>query len=137
MSTRHSATVTSVIPNLAALAEPPIRYVDGIAMDYFLIEMVNTLRASSAAAAARAKKLEAEMIEAGLVPPPPTVPPPLAIKKELHIDSTVGTTHNTSGKVKEVDEEGVRARLENIGAHVGANFTERYVLLCLACTPVR
>ncbi len=37
-------------------------------MDYFIIEMVATLRESAAVATARAKKIEQEMLEAGADP---------------------------------------------------------------------
>jgi hypothetical protein len=118
MSTRQSLPNSNV---LSALAEAPIKFMDGAAMDYFLIEMVNTLRASSAVATARAKKLEQEMVDAGLIPPPPAVPPPLPSRGNPQQNSA----RNVS---KEVDEDAVRVRLEAIGMHVGANFTERSCL---------
>ncbi|KAG6909088.1 hypothetical protein DXG01_002069 [Tephrocybe rancida] len=133
MSGRNSIQVNPSIPasslvpsSLAALADPPIRQIDAAAMDYFLIELVNTLRESSAVATARQKKVEKEMAEAGLLPPPapaaPTVP-----KKESARDSVTSLNSKSSGKGTAVDEEeeAVRVRLEAIGVHVGANFTER------------
>ncbi|KAI0761626.1 transport protein particle component [Trametes elegans] len=108
------------VPALVALADPPPRYVDGAAMDYFVIEMVNTLRASTAVATARAKKVEQEMINAGLMPAPAPVPPPL--KKDKMRDS-LGS--NASVGPEGGDEEELRARLEAIGMHVGANMAER------------
>jgi len=114
-----------VPPSLAVLADPPIRQIDAAAMDYFLIEMVNTLRDSSAVAAARSKKIEQEMIEAGLLPPLPA-PLSLATKVESSRDSVTSLTSRTAGKSGlDEEEEGVRVRLEGIGMHVGANFTER------------
>ncbi|KAI1789158.1 transport protein particle component [Ganoderma leucocontextum] len=116
---------TSSVPSLAAVADPPARYVDGAAMDYFVIEMVNTLRASSAVAVARAKKVEKELVDAGLMPPTALVPP--ALKKSQLRDS-VGSdmSHNSiSQDRREEDEEELRARLEAIGMHVGANMAER------------
>ncbi|PCH33186.1 TRAPP complex subunit trs33 [Wolfiporia cocos MD-104 SS10] len=101
------------------MADPPLRQIDGAAMDYFLIEAVNTLRASSAVAAARAKKVERDMIESGLIPPP--VPG----QKDEQRDST-GSNARGKGPVDE-EEEAVRTRLEAIGMHVGANITE---MLC-------
>jgi hypothetical protein len=94
---------------------------DAAAMDYFLIEAVRTLRHSSAVAEARAKKVEDEMIDAGLIPPPP--PPQVKAKKDAQRDS-IGT--GTSAPSDDEDE-GLRARLEAIGLHVGANITERCV----------
>lgn len=88
-------------------------------MDYFLIEAVQTLRHSSAVAEARAKKVENEMVEAGLVPPPP--PPQTKAKKDAQQDS-IWT--GSSAPIDDEDE-GLRARLEAIGLHVGANITER------------
>ncbi|KAG1725575.1 NO signaling/Golgi transport ligand-binding domain-containing protein [Suillus paluster] len=102
---------------LSTLADPPARMVDGAAMDYFLIEVVNALRVSSAVAAARASKTEREMVEAGLVPPPPPA------KQQNPRDSASSTTGKISGPTDE--EEGVRSRLEVIGMHVGGNFAER------------
>ena len=118
-----------VPPSLAVLADPPIRQIDATAMDYFIIEMVNTLRDSSAVAAARSKKIEQEMIEAGLLPPPPA-PLSLATKVESARDSVTSLPSRTAAKLGlDEEEEGVRARLEGIGMHIGANFTERYVSL--------
>ncbi|CDO70966.1 hypothetical protein BN946_scf184829.g75 [Trametes cinnabarina] len=115
----------STVPSLAAVADPPPRYVDGAAMDYFVIEMVNALRASSAVATARTKKVEQEMIDAGLMPAP--APPPPALKKEQMRES-MGSNLSLSSLSKtgrEGDEEELRARLEAIGMHVGANMAER------------
>ena len=106
---------------IATLADPPLRLMDGAAMDYFLIEMINTLRTSSAVAAARSQEIEREMVDAGLLPPPP---PPSSLKKENR-DSVGGLT--AKGPVTD-EEEGLRVRLESIGMHVGANITERRVV---------
>jgi hypothetical protein len=110
----------STTPSLAALADPQTRLVDASAMDYFLIEAVQALRHSSAVADARAKKVEDEMIEAGLIPPPP--PSQVKAKKDGQRDS-VGAGSSASS---DDEDEGLRARLEAIGLHVGANVTERY-----------
>ncbi|THH12847.1 hypothetical protein EW146_g7311 [Bondarzewia mesenterica] len=119
----------SSAPSLSSLADPPPRLMDGPAMDYFLIELVQTLRQSSIVAAARARKVEEEMISSGLIPAPPPAPPTHKIKKEVlreSMGSTVSQTQGVPGKVPaDEDEEGVRARLEAIGLHVGANITER------------
>jgi hypothetical protein len=104
---------------LSALADPPARLVDGAAMDYLLIETVNALRVSSAVASARARKIERDMVEAGLVP----LPPPPA-KQQNPRDSASSASGKISGPADE-DEE-VRSRLEAIGIHVGGNFAERY-----------
>lgn len=103
---------------LGTLADPPARMVDGAAMDYLLIEAVNALRVSSAVASARAKKIERDMVEAGLVPPPPTT-----AKQQNPRDSTSSTSGKISGPADE--DEGVRSRLEVIGMHIGGNFVER------------
>jgi hypothetical protein len=71
-------------PSLAALTDPQPRLVDSSAMHYFLIEAVQTLRHSSAVADARAKKIEDEMIEAGLIPPPQL--PQIKAKKDAQRD---------------------------------------------------
>lgn len=114
-----AAAGPSTAPSLAALGDPQPRFVDAAAMDYFLIEAVQTLRHSSAVAEARAKKIEDEMIDAGLIPPPP--PPQVKAKKDAQRDS-VGTG---SSVPNDDEDEGLRARLEAIGLHVGANITER------------
>jgi hypothetical protein len=116
--------------------------VDSCAMDYFLIEAVNALRASSAVASARAKKIEQEMIEAGLIPAPVTVPPMLSNMRESTSGSVSGGGRDSAGSASSKtgfgsakgggggdEEEAVRARLESIGLHVGANFAERYVII--------
>lgn len=121
-----SIPTSSLVPkNLATLADPPVRQIDAAAMDYLLIELVNTLKESSAIATARQRKVEKEMIEAGLIPPPPQAAPAVP-KKESPRDS-VTSLNSKSGKIAPVDEEeeAVRVRLEAIGTHVGANFTER------------
>jgi hypothetical protein len=101
-------------------------------MDYFIIELVNTLRASAAVATERSKKIEAEMVEAGLIPAPPVLPPqPLKKDAPSARDSTtsLNSRASTGGRASVADEaeEAVRTRLEAIGLHVGANFTERYI----------
>jgi len=114
-----AAAGPSTAPSLSALAEPQSRLLDAAAMDYFLIEAVQTLRHSSAVADARAKKVEDEMIEAGLIPPPP--PTQVKAKKDGQRDSFgVG-----SSPASDDEDEGLRARLEAIGLHIGANITER------------
>ena len=94
-------------------------------MDYFLIELVNTVRASSAVAVARTKKVEQEMIDAGLLPAPP---PNAAAALPSIRDSVASTGSKPDGKAAlDEDEEALRLRLESIGMHVGANVAERYV----------
>ncbi|TFK81724.1 transport protein particle component [Polyporus arcularius HHB13444] len=126
MSSRSSfqARPSSAVPSLAAVADPPPRYVDGAAMDYFVIEMVNTLRASSAVATARAKKVEQEMIDAGLMPTPAAVPPALKGSQLRQSHGSDGSRDSISKDGKDEDEE-LRARLEAMGMHVGANMAER------------
>jgi len=107
-------------PLVTAMVDAPVRYMDGAAFDFFLIEMVNTLRASSAHAQARARKVEQEMVNAGLLPAPLPTP---AIRKD-HRDSTTSLASKVTTKVED-DEEGLKLRLEAIGIHVGANIAER------------
>jgi len=116
-----AAAGPSTASSLAALADPQPRLVDAAAMDYFLIEAVQTLRHSSAVAEARAKKVEDELVEAGLIPPPPPPPPQTKAKKDAQRDS-IGPGFSIPS---DDEDEGLRARLEAIGLHVGANITER------------
>ncbi|KAF9780970.1 transport protein particle component [Thelephora terrestris] len=102
------------------MADAQMRYMDGPAFDFFLIEMVNTLRASSAHAQARARKVEQEMIDAGLLPAP--LPTPGMHKH--HKDSTASLASRATAKVED-EEEGLKLRLEAIGMHVGANIAEK------------
>lgn len=106
---------------LAVLADPPVHHVDGAVMDYLLIEAVNALRASSAVATARAKRIEREMVEAGLLPAPAPA------KAQQNRDSVESSSkQRVSGDDGGDDEdEDVRIRLEAIGRHVGASFAER------------
>ncbi len=115
---------TSIATNLAALADPPVRVVDGPAVDYFFIELVNTLRASSAVAVARTKKVEQEMIEAGLLSPPQQAPPAVPSKRDS-IASASSKAGDTQQTAVDDEEEALRLRLESIGMHVGANVAER------------
>ena len=65
----NSSTSTATLAgNLADFAEPPANLMDAPALDYFFIEMVNTLRDSSAVAISRTKKIEQEMAEAAAKP---------------------------------------------------------------------
>ena len=133
--------MTSIQPSssttLTALADPPIRQVDGAAMDYFLIELVATLRESAAVATARSKKIEQDMLEAGLIPLPVPVPVTSSLKKDSSARDSVTSLASRSGSaaggksVVDDEEEPVRQRLEAIGMHVGANFVERFVPLCI------
>ena len=114
---------SSAPPPLAFLADPPVRVVDGAAMDYLLIEAVNALRASAAVATARANKIEQEMADAGILLPPPPPPPAKPHQHRDSVGSTASRTQATSADDEE--DEGVRTRLEAIGFHVGASFVER------------
>lgn len=120
-----STSTATIAGNLSALAEPPAALMDGPALDYFYIEMVNTLRNSSAVSIAKTKKIEQEMAEAGLLPPAP--PTTAAAKRESARDSISSATPRADGAKPEFteEEEALRQRLENIGMHVGANVAER------------
>ncbi len=121
----------ATMASLAVMAEPPARHVDGAMMDYFMIELVNMVRESSAVAMARAKKVEQEMVESGLLPPPAPPAPVLPLKDNPRDSLTsIASRNSASAKTNPATEaeEAVRVRLEAIGMHVGANFTERCVL---------
>lgn len=123
------------ISSLAMLADPPVHLMDSNAMEYFLIEMVATIKESAAVATARNKKIELEMLEAGLMPPP--APIPTALKKDSARDSVtslLSRTGSAPGKTPiDEEEESVRQRLEAIGMHVGANFSERCIYTPQRC----
>ena len=153
-SPAYSSTAASssslVTPTLSLLADPPIKLADAAALDYLLIEMVHTLRASAAVATDRVKRVERELVDAGLgqvqasAPPPPEKEKstPVKDKERLRLDgrdsaassrtrlsSLVGQGQAPEGVVTETeeDEEALRLRLEAIGLHVGANTAERCV----------
>ena len=133
-TTTMSSTQPAASLSLATLADPPIKQMDTAAMDYFLIEMVATLRESAAVATARQKKIEQEMLENGLIPPP--APVPMTLKKDSSardsVTSLVSRSGSAAGKGSlDDDEEPVRQRLEAIGMHVGGNFSERFVFRVL------
>ncbi|KAF9071479.1 hypothetical protein BDP27DRAFT_1419043 [Rhodocollybia butyracea] len=69
-SSTSSSSIPAHLTPLAALADPQIRHFDSAMMDYFLIEVVNTLRESSKVALNRERKREKERVEAGLILPP-------------------------------------------------------------------
>lgn len=132
-----SATASSsslVTPSLTLLADPPVRYSDGAAMDYLLIEMVPILRASAAFAKARERRIEKEMIDAGLVPPPPLRTAKEKEREKEKRESTgsagtrgsmTGTAGTTVASAEDIEDEGLRIRLEAVGVHVGSNIVER------------
>jgi hypothetical protein len=78
--------------------------------------VVNTLRTSSGYAQARARKVEQEMIDAGLLPAPLPTP---GIRREYR-ESTTSLASKATTKVDD-EEEGLRFRLEAIRMHVGGN----------------
>ncbi|KAG9223449.1 hypothetical protein CCMSSC00406_0006941 [Pleurotus cornucopiae] len=128
MTSRSSFNVVSA--PLSELADPPTRLMDAVAMDYFMIELIPTLRRSAAIATERRKKLEKEMVDAGLIPPP--APPPKVDKpreSQGPHDSVTSLTSKISKPPIDDEEEAVRVRLETIGMHVGANFSERCAFL--------
>ncbi|KAF5332320.1 hypothetical protein D9758_016121 [Tetrapyrgos nigripes] len=86
-----------------------------------LNESFTLLRESSAVVTARSKRIEKEMVDAGLIPPPQPALPTLPPKTENPRDSTV-SLNSRSGKNAAVDEEE-----EAIGLHVGAKFAEKYI----------
>ena len=128
MTSRPSIQATSST-TLAALADPPIRQIDGAAMDYLLIELVAILRESPAVAIARSKKIEKEMI-----PPPTPVPSSIKTDKVNFARNSVtlclgSRSGSAAGRKSVVDEDEVRHRLEAIGMHVGEIFSDRSVPL--------
>jgi hypothetical protein len=94
--------------SITALANPLVAQMDSAAYDYLLIELIPTLRSSTQVATMRTKALEAEMQKAHLIQP--------SAEKEKE-----------KGGEKDPDEP-LKARLESIGMHVGANLVERHVL---------
>ncbi|KAF9071481.1 transport protein particle component [Rhodocollybia butyracea] len=129
-SSTSSSSIPAHLTPLAALTDPPIRHVDSAMMDYFLIEVVNTLRESSKVALNREREREKEMVEAGLIPP-------LALPAKDNKDGTISARDSTgslastkggktaaAGPIDE-EEEALKLRLEAIGMHVGSNFSER------------
>lgn len=125
-STTTASSSSVFAPGLSSLADPPTRYVDAAAMDYLLIEAVQALRTSSAVAAARMRKLEKDMMDAGILPPTP--PAPSVPKKETQRDSVGSMSSKTGQSTKasvDPEDEDVQSRLEAIGVHMGSNITER------------
>ena len=124
------STTSLLSPGISLLADPPTNLVDAILHDYFLIELVNTLRVSSAVATKRAKDRENEMIKAGLIPAvaQPSAPPQNVLSPPSK--EGLGIGHGRGAAIEKVDEaeEALRARLESMGMHVGANLAERYGL---------
>jgi hypothetical protein len=120
-----TSIITSAMASsqLAALADSGPRMMDRPAMDYFLIELVPTLRASAAVAHARAQRQEQEMVDAGLLPPaPPGKGPQSAVSR-----SSAALTSAVTKEKPEEEEDVVRKRLDAIGQHIGANIVERSV----------
>ncbi|EJD04562.1 transport protein particle component [Fomitiporia mediterranea MF3/22] len=141
--TSTAASSSSLVtPSLSLLADPPVRLADAAALDYLVIEMVHALRASASVATERVKRVERELLDAGLgpAPAPPEKSVTLKEKERLKKDGreSVGSTRtrvsslagqcyglDTSMSEAEEDEESLRLRLEAIGVHVGGNVAER------------
>ena len=83
---------------------------DAAAMDYLLIEALAALRDSAAVSTARAKKVENEMVEAGILAPPPSAKEP----KETPRDAMTSISSKTGSEFQPADEEEetLRVRLE-------------------------
>lgn len=137
-----ASTSSLVTPSLVHLADPPVRQVDAAAMDYLLIEMVQTLRESEAVASNRLKAAEEEMVRAGFMPPTVAAREKQRKEKEKREkerlrESTGSGASTPAGGVsagasavkanveEDAAEEGLRTRLEAIGVHVGGNIAER------------
>ncbi|KZS90257.1 transport protein particle component [Sistotremastrum niveocremeum HHB9708] len=106
---------------LFQLAEPTAHQIDGVVMDYFLIELVETMRASTEVAIKRRKDAEQEMINAGLLPASASSSFGGKGKRDTRDSIMSG-----GGKIVETEEqEGLRKRLETVGAHVGSNLAEK------------
>ncbi|EAU93354.1 trafficking protein particle complex subunit 6B [Coprinopsis cinerea okayama7 len=143
------ASTSSLAPvSLSTLSDPPIRHIDATAYEYFLIEMVSTLRESAAYATARSKAIEKEMADAGLIVPTPTTvtgppaasgsrgsQPPGPRDSVTSLQSTTRPKSSASGAGGDADDptlDPLRHRLLAIGSHTGANLSER---LCLHRPP--
>jgi trafficking protein particle complex subunit 6 len=138
---RPSTSTSSLItPSLLALTGSPSSQsqsqIDASLQDYLLIELVHSLRRSSQVARDRLKKREDEMLANGLLPSTSAaagsalaagqVSAGLGSKTPLRgLSAAAGATANVSASE---EEEAIRVRLEALGAHVGANLAERYVV---------
>ena len=136
-----ASTSSLVTPTLTVLADPPVRQADAAALDYLLIEMVHTLRASAGVATERIRRIERDMLDAGLGPapaPPEKTTTPLKDKERMkkegrdsvastrtRVSSLAGQALSQTMEENEEDDEALRLRLEAIGMHVGANIAER------------
>lgn len=133
------STSSLITPSLLAItdASSTQSQIDASVQDYFLIELVHTLRRSSQVARDRHKKREEEMLANGLLPPSVVLAggasgsgqTPGGLRTPLGGLSAAGGT-SAKAPVNE-DEEAVRLRLDALGAHVGANVAERYVFCIL------
>ncbi|KAF5349382.1 hypothetical protein D9758_015522 [Tetrapyrgos nigripes] len=92
-SSKSASSLVTLSP--ATLADLPMRYVNGAMMDYFLIEVVNTLRESS------------------------------AVTKNPRDSTVSLNSRSGKNAAVDEEEEAIRTHLEAIGLHVGANFAER------------
>jgi hypothetical protein len=95
--------------SLVSLANSPPLQIDASVLDYFLMEAVNTLRESTRVATQRRKQLEEDMVKSNAL-------------QSL-------TARDSAQNNESAEDEVLRARLEIIGTHVGANLVERYVSL--------
>lgn len=142
-SNRSTVSTSSLItPSLLAITDGPSTQsqIDASVQDYFLIELVHTLRRSSQVARDRLKKREEEMLANGLLPPSVSLTGSATASGHASASSGLGSGAKTSlGTMSTVggasakapvneEEEAIRLRLDALGAHVGANVAERFVL---------
>jgi trafficking protein particle complex subunit 6 len=137
---RTSLSTSSLVsPSLLTLTDAPLsqNQIDASVQDYFLIELMNTLRRSSQVAQERLKKQEQEMLANGLLP---LTLSSAGSGSASALASTSRTSFGSAGAAGVAtakapvndEEEAVRVRLETLGAHVGADLAER----CVPHTPL-
>ena len=123
-----SSLITSSL--LVLFTAPSNQYqVDASVQDYFLIKLVQTLRHSSQITRERARQQE-EMVANGLLPPVSASGTIVNVVNASGLASTCARTSPsgimsvaTKGPVNG-EEEAIRAWLDALGVHVGANLAE-------------
>jgi len=130
------STSSLITPSLLALSDAPPNQnqIDASVQDYLLIELVYTLRHSSQVARERARKREEEMVVNGLLPPVSSSGTVSSATNATGLASTgARVSMGSPGGIVAAgakapmseEEEAVRARLDALGVHVGANLAER------------
>ena len=137
---RPNLSASSLItPSLLSLTDEPLNQnqIDASVQDYFLIELMHTLRHSSRVARDKLKQREEDMLVNGLLTSTLAAagstgasgqgPEGFGSTSKMSLGSSTAAGGASAKPSANDEDEAVRIRLDALGAHVGANLAERCV----------